>query len=92
MHGSSATSCDRRPPELPQGRPGDSRAERAQRHPAVGPHGQHYDDAMSEVFFRQLRLPRPDVNLGVGSGRQGRQTAAILERWKICSSSDDLIL
>jgi UDP-N-acetylglucosamine 2-epimerase (non-hydrolysing) len=42
--------------------------------------GQHYDDAMSEVFFRQLRLPRPDVNLGVGSGRQGRQTAAILER------------
>src|SRR5919107_442708 len=42
--------------------------------------GQHYDDAMSEVFFRQLRLPRPDVNLGVGSGSQGRQTAAILER------------
>jgi UDP-N-acetylglucosamine 2-epimerase (non-hydrolysing) len=42
--------------------------------------GQHYDDAMSEVFFRQLRLPRPDVNLGVGSGRQGRQTAQILER------------
>jgi UDP-N-acetylglucosamine 2-epimerase (non-hydrolysing) len=42
--------------------------------------GQHYDDAMSEVFFRQLRLPRPHVNLGVGSGRQGRQTAAILER------------
>src|SRR5215217_4733658 len=42
--------------------------------------GQHYDDAMSEVFFRQLQLPRPDVNLGVGSGSQGRQTAAILER------------
>jgi UDP-N-acetylglucosamine 2-epimerase (non-hydrolysing) len=42
--------------------------------------GQHYEDAMSEVFFRQLRLPRPDVNLGVGSGSQARQTAAILER------------
>jgi UDP-N-acetylglucosamine 2-epimerase (non-hydrolysing) len=42
--------------------------------------GQHYDDAMSEVFFRQLRLPRPDVNLGVGSGSHGHQTAAILER------------
>jgi UDP-N-acetylglucosamine 2-epimerase (non-hydrolysing) len=42
--------------------------------------GQHYDDTMSEVFFRQLGLPRPDVNLGVGSGRHGRQTAAILER------------
>ncbi len=40
--------------------------------------GQHYDDAMSEVFFRQLGLPRPDINLGVGSGSHARQTAATM--------------
>jgi UDP-N-acetylglucosamine 2-epimerase (non-hydrolysing) len=40
--------------------------------------GQHYDDKMSEIFFRQLRLPQPDVNLGVGSGSHGHQTAAIM--------------
>ncbi len=40
--------------------------------------GQHYDEAMSEIFFRQLGLPQPDVNLGVGSGRHGAQTAAIM--------------
>ncbi|GAA5507360.1 non-hydrolyzing UDP-N-acetylglucosamine 2-epimerase [Novipirellula caenicola] len=46
--------------------------------------GQHYDDAMSDSFFRQLGLPQPDVHLSVGSGRQGEQTAKILdsyERW-----------
>lgn len=40
--------------------------------------GQHYDDKMSEVFFRELDLPRPDVNLGVGSGAHGEQTARIM--------------
>ncbi len=40
--------------------------------------GQHYDPAMSRVFFTQLGLPRPDVDLGVGSGSHGRQTAAIM--------------
>lgn len=40
--------------------------------------GQHYDDRMSEVFFRELDLPRPDVNLGVGSGTHAQQTAAIM--------------
>jgi len=40
--------------------------------------GQHYDDRMSEVFFRELALPRPDINLGVGSGSHAEQTAAIL--------------
>lgn len=40
--------------------------------------GQHYDDRMSEVFFRELDLPRPDVNLGVGSGSHAQQTAALL--------------
>jgi UDP-N-acetylglucosamine 2-epimerase (non-hydrolysing) len=40
--------------------------------------GQHYDDKLSEVFFRELSLPRPDVNLGVGSGSHGKQTAAVM--------------
>jgi UDP-N-acetylglucosamine 2-epimerase (non-hydrolysing) len=40
--------------------------------------GQHYDDALSGVFFEQLALPEPDLNLGVGSGTHARQTAALL--------------
>src|SRR4029077_12661998 len=40
--------------------------------------GQHYDERMSEVFFVQLGLPRPDVNLGVGSGSHASQTAEVL--------------
>jgi UDP-N-acetylglucosamine 2-epimerase (non-hydrolysing) len=40
--------------------------------------GQHYDAAMSEVFFGQLGIPRPDVDLGVGSESHARQTAAIM--------------
>jgi UDP-N-acetylglucosamine 2-epimerase (non-hydrolysing) len=40
--------------------------------------GQHYDEKMSEVFFRDLGLPEPDLNLGVGSGSHAVQTAAIM--------------
>jgi UDP-N-acetylglucosamine 2-epimerase (non-hydrolysing) len=40
--------------------------------------GQHYDERMSDVFFVQLGLPEPDVNLGVGSGTQARQTAEVM--------------
>jgi UDP-N-acetylglucosamine 2-epimerase (non-hydrolysing) len=40
--------------------------------------GQHYDEQMSEIFFRQLGLPEPDVDMGVGSGTHARQTAAIM--------------
>jgi UDP-N-acetylglucosamine 2-epimerase (non-hydrolysing) len=41
--------------------------------------GQHYDERMSALFFRQLRLPEPDAYLGVGSGSHAVQTARVLE-------------
>lgn len=43
--------------------------------------GQHYDDAMSDLFFRQLGLPEPAVHLEVGSGSQAEQTAKVLTRY-----------
>ncbi len=42
--------------------------------------GQHYDDEMSAVFFRELRIPEPAYNLEAGSGSHGRQTGRMLER------------
>ena len=41
--------------------------------------GQHYDPAMSDVFFAELGIPEADLDLGVGSGTHGRQTARMLE-------------
>ncbi len=40
--------------------------------------GQHYDERMSQIFFVQLGLEQPDVNLGVGSGSHARQTAEVM--------------
>jgi UDP-N-acetylglucosamine 2-epimerase (non-hydrolysing) len=40
--------------------------------------GQHYDSVMSDLFFKQLQLPTPDLHLGVGSGSHAQQSAAVL--------------
>jgi UDP-N-acetylglucosamine 2-epimerase (non-hydrolysing) len=44
--------------------------------------GQHYDERMSALFFRELELPEPDVNLEVGSGSHALQTAEIMRRFE----------
>ncbi len=44
--------------------------------------GQHYDEAMTDVFFAELGIPAPDFHLEVGSGSHGAQTARILERYE----------
>jgi len=44
--------------------------------------GQHYDDSMSESFFRDLEIPEPDVHLNVGSGTHAQQTAEIMKRFE----------
>lgn len=45
--------------------------------------GQHYDEAMSEAFFRDLEMPEPDVYLSVGSGSHAAQTAAIMQAFEL---------
>lgn len=44
--------------------------------------GQHYDEKMSELFFKQLGIPEPDINLGVGSASHAVQTATIMQRFE----------
>lgn len=44
--------------------------------------GQHYDERMSRLFFRELGLPRPDIDLEVGSGTHAEQTGEIMKRFE----------
>jgi UDP-N-acetylglucosamine 2-epimerase (non-hydrolysing) len=56
--------------------------------------GQHYDRAMSELFFEELGMPRPDINLNVGSGPHGQQTGRIMEKFEqvLLDERPDLVL
>jgi len=56
--------------------------------------GQHYDANMSDVFFSQLQIPAPDVNLGVGSGSHARQTAEIMSGFEpvVLERKPDIVL
>ena len=56
--------------------------------------GQHYDFNMSDVFFSQLDMPAPDVNLGVGSGSHAKQTAEIMSRFEpvVLERQPDVVL
>jgi len=44
--------------------------------------GQHYDEAMSDRFFADLNIPKPDVHLGVGSGSHAAQTADVIKKFE----------
>lgn len=49
--------------------------------------GQHYDEKMSEVFFSELGIPAPDINLGVGSGSHALQTANVMAKFEpVCEA------
>jgi UDP-N-acetylglucosamine 2-epimerase (non-hydrolysing) len=63
-------------------------------HNAIVHTGQHYDRAMSDVFFDELGVPQPDHMLGVGSGSHAEQTARVLERLEpvLEAESPDLVL
>jgi UDP-N-acetylglucosamine 2-epimerase (non-hydrolysing) len=56
--------------------------------------GQHYDMNMSDVFFQQLELPEPDVNLQVGSGSHAQQTAQVISRFEevVLERKPDVVL
>ena len=56
--------------------------------------GQHYDKKLSETFFDELNIPKPNVNLGIGSGSQAEQTAGIMIAFEkeLIENPTDLVL
>jgi UDP-N-acetylglucosamine 2-epimerase (non-hydrolysing) len=56
--------------------------------------GQHYDEAMSDRFFADLNIPRPNVHLGVGSGSHAIQTAEVMKRFEevLLAERPDLLI
>lgn len=56
--------------------------------------GQHYDQKMSQTFFDELNIPKPDVNLGCGGGTQAEQTAAIMLAFEkeLLANPTDLVI
>ncbi|MHC4481342.1 MAG: UDP-N-acetyl glucosamine 2-epimerase, partial [Planctomycetota bacterium] len=54
--------------------------------------GQHYDESVSDVFFRDLELPRPDAALEVGSGSHAVQTAEVMRRFEGVLADDEFDL
>lgn len=56
--------------------------------------GQHYDENMSDIFFKEMEIPEPDVNLGIGSGGHGAVTGAMLAGIEklILEKKPDLVL
>ncbi|NIQ01357.1 MAG: UDP-N-acetylglucosamine 2-epimerase (non-hydrolyzing), partial [Nitrospinaceae bacterium] len=56
--------------------------------------GQHYDPNMNEVFFDQLGIPRPDIELGVGSGGQAWQVSEVIRKFDpvLAAESPDAVL
>jgi UDP-N-acetylglucosamine 2-epimerase (non-hydrolysing) len=56
--------------------------------------GQHYDQKMSDTFFKELNIPEPDVNLGCGGGTQAEQTAAIMVAFEkeLMTNPTDLVM
>src|SRR5688572_28516982 len=67
-------------PNFPKMAPVHRAGVRAGLHQVVVHTGQHYDDAMSAVFFHDLGITAPDINLGVGSESHAVQTARVMER------------
>ncbi len=67
-------------------------------HPTIEPllvhTGQHYDERMSDLFFRQLGIPEPDINLGVGSASHAVQTGEIMKAFEpvVLEHRPDMVL
>ena len=62
-------------------------------HPILLHTGQHYDDNMSKVFFDDLKIPKPDIYMGIGSGSHAYQTGTVMiEFEKICREKPQIVV